>query len=257
MCVMDFKHNDGRWHSFALPRRSLLVITGASRYEWTHGIKNRKTDLLDGKQVPRQRRVSLTFRKLSDTPCDCSFPEQCDTQTALQAAGSTPDCLCPTEMEQKYVHEFYETIAQHFSKTRYLPWPRVKEFVESLPFGSLLADIGCGNGKYMACVNPTSSACMGGDRSASLVKISSERGFQSMVLDCMTVPLRSNAFDAALSIAVLHHLSTVQHRMKALMELVRILRVGGQGLVYVWAQEQGEVVHISKGYYYYLILITI
>lgn len=62
--VMDFRHPDGKWHSFALPRRSLLIMDDAARYEWTHAIQNRKTDLLDGVQVPRGRRVSLTFRKV-------------------------------------------------------------------------------------------------------------------------------------------------------------------------------------------------
>lgn len=45
-----------------LAPRSLLRLTGAARYEWQHGIPARKSDLRDGQRVPRQRRVSLTFR---------------------------------------------------------------------------------------------------------------------------------------------------------------------------------------------------
>lgn len=181
----------------------------------------------------------LTLLQLSSDPCTCNFPKQCDTRAEIDAAGEQPEKLCPTEMEKKYVHDFYDTIATHFSKTRYMPWPRVAEFVKSLPPGSLVADIGCGNGKYMACVDEKSCA-IGGDYSAKLVDICKDRGFQVMVFDAVIVPLRSEAFDAALSIAVLHHLSTVEHRLNAIRELVRVLRVGGRGLIYVWALEQQE-----------------
>lgn len=61
-----------------------------------------------------------------------------------------------------------------------------------------------------------------------------------MVCDTMRLPYRSDAFDAAISIAVIHHLSTEEHRLRALRELLRIVRVGGQVLVYVWALEQTE-----------------
>jgi len=47
----------------------------------------------------------------------------------------------------------YETIASHFSSTRHSPWPRVVNFINQIPVGSLVADIGCGNGKYLG-INP-------------------------------------------------------------------------------------------------------
>ncbi|MCZ7579750.1 MAG: alpha-ketoglutarate-dependent dioxygenase AlkB [Fimbriimonadaceae bacterium] len=45
-----------------LPPRSLLVLSGEGRYEWTHAILARKTDAIDGESRERARRVSLTFR---------------------------------------------------------------------------------------------------------------------------------------------------------------------------------------------------
>ncbi|CAI5745848.1 unnamed protein product [Peronospora destructor] len=59
-----------------------------------------------------------------------------------------------------------------------------------------------------------------------------------MVCDALAAPLRSNSCDAALSIAVLHHLSTLSHRLAAVKELLRVLRVGGRGIIYAWAHEQ-------------------
>ena len=29
------------------------------------------------------------------------------------------------------------------------PWPLVEQFIKDLPIGTLVADVGCGNGKYM------------------------------------------------------------------------------------------------------------
>ncbi|KAI9993510.1 hypothetical protein PInf_015680 [Phytophthora infestans] len=246
--VMDFRHPDGvRNEGVLLPARSLAVMSGASRYKWEHAIVPRTFDVIDGKQIPRQRRVSITFRKIHSGPCECSFPKYCDTperdgqedaqEEELDPSSQTTS-LAPTAMEKQYVHEFYETVAAHFSSTRHSPWPRVAQFVASLPSGSVVADLGCGNGKYMKCVDSSQSFVVGGDRSWRLVNICGDRGLDAMVCDALAVPLRSNSCDAALSIAVLHHLSTLGHRLAAVKEVLRVLRVGGRGIIYAWAHEQ-------------------
>ena len=56
----------------------------------------------------------------------------------------------PTEIEKKHVYEVYDKISEHFSHTRYKPWPLVTEFLNSLPDNSFLLDVGCGNGKYLS-----------------------------------------------------------------------------------------------------------
>jgi ubiquinone/menaquinone biosynthesis C-methylase UbiE len=56
-------------------------------------------------------------------------------------------------MEKQHVYEVYEKIAPHFSHTRYKPWPKIAEHLNSLTEGSIVADVGCGNGKYLG-VNP-------------------------------------------------------------------------------------------------------
>ena len=43
---------------------SLLVMAGAARYDWKHGIAARKTDTYGGATIVRGRRVSLTFRTM-------------------------------------------------------------------------------------------------------------------------------------------------------------------------------------------------
>lgn len=66
-----------------LPPRSLLIMTGPSRYGWTHKIRGRKFDTLsDGTVVERKGRYSITMRTVvrDGTPCACDFPGVCDTR---------------------------------------------------------------------------------------------------------------------------------------------------------------------------------
>ena len=51
----------GRKVEQRLDRRSAAILTGAARYRWTHEIPKRKNE---PGRVPRERRLSLTFRKV-------------------------------------------------------------------------------------------------------------------------------------------------------------------------------------------------
>eukprot|EP00761_Pharyngomonas_kirbyi_P001734 gb/GECH01001738.1/.p1 GENE.gb/GECH01001738.1/~~gb/GECH01001738.1/.p1 ORF type:complete len:266 (+),score=63.88 gb/GECH01001738.1/:1-798(+) len=141
-------------------------------------------------------------------------------------------------LEEEHVHQVYNTIAPHFSHTRFSMWPSVKNFLLDLPDASLVADIGCGNGKYLGA-NP--NICIfGSDRAEELAKICARRGFDCGVFDNMRLPYRDRSFDYAISIAVLHHFSTADRRVHAIQEMLRIIKVGGQILIYVWAFEQSN-----------------
>lgn len=59
--AMDFARG-GKSETVWLERRSVVVMKGVARYEWTHGIARRKSDRVGEFVVPRSRRVSLTFR---------------------------------------------------------------------------------------------------------------------------------------------------------------------------------------------------
>lgn len=112
-------------------------------------------------------------------------------------------------MEKEHVYKVYDQIASHFSNTRYKPWPKVKEFMENIPPGSLVADLGCGNGKYLGC-NSQNLFTIGMDRSSNLIDLArlKDISYQTYVADSLNLPMRSNAFDRVISIAVIHHLST-------------------------------------------------
>lgn len=240
--IMEFRHPEGRKVDIFVPRRSLLVMSGDARLLWSHGITPRKTDQLPtGELNVRERRVSLTFRKVRplNEPCECPFWAQCDRRKeSTHGSNSRNKVISTPIVETKYVHEMYDIIGPHFSSTRHSPWPAVMSWVESLPTGSVLADIGCGNGRYLG-LNPNIFK-LGADRSSSLTRICSDRGFDAITSDALILPLRSGAFDAAMCIAVIHHLSSVARRAQAIRELLRIVKPGGLVLVYVWALEQPD-----------------
>ena len=64
-CIMDFTHEEDKTEKVSvwLAPRSIAVLREAARYTWLHGIPARKSDVWDGRKYPRQRRVSLTFRR--------------------------------------------------------------------------------------------------------------------------------------------------------------------------------------------------
>jgi alkylated DNA repair dioxygenase AlkB len=64
-CEMQFHcPGTGEKRAAILPPRSLLVLEGVARHDWTHAIPARRSDRIDGVQLMRGRRVSLTFRTM-------------------------------------------------------------------------------------------------------------------------------------------------------------------------------------------------
>ncbi|XP_045603225.1 alkylated DNA repair protein alkB homolog 8 isoform X2 [Procambarus clarkii] len=243
---MDFRHtfsnseetkDKPRHYVVYLPPRSLCVMTGPARYEWSHGICPRMTDVVPNKNsttglqlLPREERVSFTFRKIRQGECGCQNSSVCDSYKKSKYDRSA------AKLERDHVLQVYDQIAEHFSVTRHKPWPQVLEFVCSLQLGSFFLDVGCGNGKYMGHNNQLFQ--IGCDTSSELMKICNTRGFEVLTCNCLQLPFRDYLFDAVVCVAVIHHLATEERRVAAVAEIVRVLNVGGRGLIYVWAMEQ-------------------
>ncbi|OPL21230.1 hypothetical protein AM593_06724, partial [Mytilus galloprovincialis] len=169
--VMEFSHPGGQQISVLLPRRSLLIMTGESRYLWSHCITPRKSDIIttaDGLDlVMRETRVSFTFRKIIH-PKD-RIGRIVPFQTS-DLSIMLPKCDTDAEkLENSHVQQVYEEIADHFSGTRHTPWPKISQFIKDMPVGSLMADIGCGNGKYLGLNQSVYE--VGSDRSVNLSEI--------------------------------------------------------------------------------------
>ncbi|KAG9264623.1 putative tRNA methyltransferase 9-like protein [Astyanax mexicanus] len=141
-----------------------------------------------------------------------------------------------SQLERDHVHSVYEKIAPFFNDSRYKAWPRVRQFLLEQEPGSIVADVGCGNGKYLH-INERIYK-LGCDVCRPLVDSAGSRGHEVQLCDGLRLPYRNACFDAVLSIAVIHHMSTRERRIRALREMARTLRVGGRIMIYVWAMEQ-------------------
>lgn len=178
--------------------------------------------------------------------------EQCE-----QEQEHTFDALA---YEQQNVHAVYNAIAPHFSLTRYKPWPLVPAFLDTFQAGSVGADLGAGNGKYLPCASVLHGTeeeagklegkgkgrllTIGSDRSDQLIELAytnsghavpstSTSTFSTQsttvrnevtVADALTSNFRSQRFDYAISIAAIHHFSTRKRRIEAVQEMIRLLR---------------------------------
>eukprot|EP00934_Nitzschia_sp_Nitz4_P006164 Nitzschia sp. Nitz4//scaffold38_size140716//310//2943//NITZ4_003123-RA/size140716-processed-gene-0.50-mRNA-1//-1//CDS//3329550006//6154//frame0 len=228
-----------------LPARSIVLMTGASRYEWEHHIVTRRTDTHQGKVLTRKLRVSLTMRTALALEGEsmprvesCTFPP-----TWGNASQSPKKHLATPDTERDHVHAVYDAIATQWHHTR---------------------DCGCGDGKYFPAIIEAGSYVIGTDISRPLLetaflrdedlgsgttpdlrRVSADRQHLRnrpavAVADCMSVPLRSKSCDAAICIAVMHHLSTKERRIRCIEELARVVRVGGMINIQAWAMEQDQ-----------------
>ena len=154
-------------------------------------------------------------------------------------------------VELENVQRVYDAVARQWHGTRYRAWSGVEDFVtkKCAARGALVADVGCGNGKNAPAVMRAGlerggAQVIGCDFSMGLLEIcanerdANDGGSEVFAADAARLPLRSRVFDAALNVAVLHHVSTASRRFALVAETMRVLRVGGVALFYAWALEQ-------------------
>ena len=146
-----------------LPVGSALRLGGDAANDWTHGLP------------PATRpRISLTFRRLNQETKRHfadeakAIKERRDAKKALkrqqrnkppkpsvraerrpEAASLTNEASEKTpSIELEHVRGVYNAIAPQWHGTRYKAWPRVAKFcLMNCGKGTLVADVGCGNGK--------------------------------------------------------------------------------------------------------------
>jgi tRNA (uracil-5-)-methyltransferase TRM9 len=134
------------------------------------------------------------------------------------------------------VSDTYNSIAKEFDKTRFSVWQGVRKFLDTLPANSTLCEVGCGNGKNL--LYRSDLITKGYDVSNEMVQICCDKGLNVETADIIDLNIVDNSFDNVMSIAVIHHLSSKESRVKAISELLRITKAGGRVLITVWAFEQ-------------------
>jgi len=138
-----------------LPRRSLVLLSGASRYEWEHQIVTRQTDTYNGVIIPRGLRISLTLRtalSLKGGPLPRFESNMFPPLWGIDELGRngspvSSNALFTPSTERDHVHAVYDAIATQWHHTRGkrgVLWPSASQFVTNLIEGSIVADVGCG-----------------------------------------------------------------------------------------------------------------
>lgn len=138
--------------------------------------------------------------------------------------------------ETKYVKDVYNKISLHFDKTRYKTWPKIQEFTDSFTPQSLIADVGCGNGRN--CNLRDDCQYHGYDNCEGFVNICNARSLKCKLSSITNIDCETNLYDYTMCIAVIHHLKTEERRKKSIQELIRITKPNGNIMIYVWAKEQ-------------------
>lgn len=88
-----------------------------------------------------------------------------DNKSKTEASGRS------AALERAYVHDVYENCEEPTGSIR----PKVAQFLAGLDPGSMVCDVGCGNGRYLNACNPLIYT-MGVDRCYRLSKVARSRG---------------------------------------------------------------------------------
>lgn len=138
---------------------------------------------------------------------------------------------------------FYNSIAPSWDHLRAHARPWWRSYRASVPEGSRVLDVGCGNGRLLELFESQSIEYTGIDSSAEMIQRARARlqdtkykilNTQFFMCDMRSLPFRSHSFDAVFCLAAFHHLETVRDRRRALQEFHRVLRPNGILVLETW-----------------------
>ncbi len=151
------------------------------------------------------------------------------------------------EFETINVKTIYENIATNFSDKRGTNWNWIDNFINNIPYTSYILDIGCGNGRNMKYSNYN---FYGVDNCSKFVEMAKEISNNVYLSDMTDLPFNDNYFDAIISIASFHHLSTIERRIQCLKEIHRVLKPGGKILLSIWSINQSHNKKLNNQFNY-------
>lgn len=144
----------------------------------------------------------------------------------------------------------YDTISEHFNETRAFLWEGLSDFAKYSKDGECVLDFGCGNGRLIEIFKGKKIDYTGLDISKNLIEITKKKyqdNFPEAIqkaeflqTDGFSIPFPDGYFDNIYSIAVLHHIPSVQFRSDLLKEFKRVLKPQGKIILTVWNLWQGS-----------------
>lgn len=133
---------------------------------------------------------------------------------------------------EKNVVDIYEEIALEFNDTRYTQMTGVTDFLDSLNSNDKVLDIGCGNGISMLYRKDLNM--FGIDICQNFVNICVNKNLNVKKGNILDIEYNNNEFDAIICTSVIHHLLDEKSRIKAIEEIIRVLKVGKLAQIQVW-----------------------
>lgn len=132
----------------------------------------------------------------------------------------------------------YDRMAEPRARALGAPWPAVARFVGRLPRGSVVLDVGVGNGRYFGLPEADGLRWVGADVSRAQLGLARRvlpAGSALVRADGRRLPLRDGAATAGVAVAVVHHLPTRPERVAVLHEMARCLRPGSPWMASAWS----------------------
>ena len=152
--------------------------------------------------------------------------------------------------------EDYDAIARDFNQSRSSLWGELKDFAAGVKKNGTVLDFGCGNGRLLQAFRGRGVRYVGTDQSRALIdaaivnhKAAVESGVaQFLVSSGERLPFPDASFDAVFSVAVLHHIPSVEKRKALFAEFKRVLKPDGIVLVTVWNLWQKKYIPLIAKY---------
>lgn len=142
----------------------------------------------------------------------------------------------------KKLQKDYNLVASSFASTRDRLWPEMKVLFDYAKKGERVLDVGCGNGRFSKYLSGTEY--VGVDFSEKMIEEAEKRFPEKnfKVANILSLPFQDNYFDKVYGIAVIHQIPSYEYRLKALLEIKRVLKPGGYLFLTVWDIAQGRKV---------------
>lgn len=158
--------------------------------------------------------------------------------------------ISKTSMVDNKANNFEKTwdaIAESFDVTRKKPWKQCIDFINELPESTIVADLGCGNGRHLIPCAERCKKVIGLDISKNLLQITQDKigkkDLDNVNLihgNLVDLPFKDNSLDTILYIASLHNIKGREERIRSLKEVKRVLKKDGRSLISVWSRWQDK-----------------
>jgi len=135
----------------------------------------------------------------------------------------------------------YDTIAEHFSNTRFKEWSEFNEFLKYLKPNANVLDLGCGNGRLLHFLKGQKITYTGLDISPKLINFAYKLAkpdnlppYRFLRSDFTRIPFGNQEFDVVFAIASIYHIPSKGLRLAVVSEISRVLKRDGIFIMTYW-----------------------